>query len=232
MLIQSKLFLFYFWVTSCIVQLASLSRGQLKVERAVLVCKVDLPHWTLTSQLPAERRRWPRWRWPTFNHSLLLPCLALLPRSTLAQKRPAAKDAQILLNVSACHPVVAKSSGASAWNINLRYPPLVIHFLIAQNLWPPVIARICLVVPNFVVQLQTGPKHGSNYCIARNLAIWSAWHLLAVRTLGPAVSTPSPVPSQRYAPKCHLGTFTKMHWVFTSHQNPGIDKYRRVFPYK
>ena len=35
-----------------------------------------------------------------------------------------------------CQPVVAKSGLERAGNINLHYPPLVIHFLIAQNLWP------------------------------------------------------------------------------------------------
>ena len=182
-----------------------------------VVCMVDLPHSTLAIQLPAERRRWPKVAY--FQTPSTTPCACTaLPRSALAKEKTSCRQRCTSPTgcVRSCQPEVAKwSSGPRAAKINLDNPPLVIHFLIAQNLWPPVIARICLVVPNFVVQLQTGPKHGSNYCIARNLAIWSAWHLLAVRTLGPAVSTPSPVPSQRYAPKCHLGTFTKMHCVHT-----------------
>ena len=119
------------------------------------------------------------------------PCLALRSQGhPLLKRRPAAaKDA-----LDVCPQLSTSSSGqieqrSSAGKINLHYPPLVIHLLIAQNLWPPLIAGICLVDPKLVVQ-QTGwwHKHRSNYCIAGtppllscNLAIWSARHLLAVR---------------------------------------------------
>ena len=152
------------------------------------------------------------------------PCLALRSQGhPLLKRRPAAaKDA---LDVS---PQLSTSSGqieqrSRAGKINLHYPPLVIHLLIAQNLWPPLIAGICLVDPKLVVQ-QTGwwwHKHRSNYCIAGtphcSLATWlSGVHGIYWLSAGPTVSTlASPVPAQRYAPKCHLGTFTKMHSVHT-----------------
>ena len=84
-------------------------------------------------------------------------------------------------------------------NINLHYPPLVIHFLIAPKTAQP---RTCYQrnlsrgAPKFVVH---APKQAAGalaqasiapitalldastpHC-SRNLAIWSAWHLPAVR---------------------------------------------------
>ena len=179
---------------------------------------VDLPHSTLASLLPAERRRWPTFK--PLHHSLLSTAL---PRSPLAKEKTSCSQrctGCVSPAVNQCWP---NRAAVERGNINLHYPPLVIHLLIAQNLWPPLIAGICLVDPKFVVQ-QTGwwwHKHRSNYCIARtphcSLATWlSGVHGIYWLSAGPTVSTlASPVPAQRYAPKCHLGTFTKMHCVHT-----------------
>ena len=108
---------------------------------------------------------------PPHHHSLL--STPLNPRSALAKEKTgsSSKDAQIPLDVSPCQPVVAKSGLERAGNINLHYPPLVIHFLIAQNLWPRSCYRENLSRGSKICGACTKlagsrHKHRSNYWIA------------------------------------------------------------------
>ena len=108
-------------------------------------------------------------RWPTFkplHHSLL--STALNPRSTLAKEKTSCSQR-------------CTSPSSENWrsgqieqrpeNINLHYPPLVIHFLIAQNLWPRSCYRenlsrgskICGACTKLA---DSRHKHRSNYWIA------------------------------------------------------------------
>ena len=97
-------------------------------------------------------------RWPTFkplHHSLLSTAL---PRSPLAKEKTSCS--QRCTSPSSENSRIGQIEQRSE-NINLHYPPLVIHFLIAQNLWPPLIAGICLVVPKFVA---AAPNHQTGCC--------------------------------------------------------------------
>ena len=140
-------------------------------------------HWTLVaSQAPCwERRRWlpcalcvPKLAsWPTFKHPPLptllsndcpqgqpLPIEDRSQRCTILLLLLLCPSCPLLHNVSTCQLVVAKSSGPRPGSINLHYPPACHSPPNRQNLWPPVIAGICLVAPKFVVQneIETGRR--------------------------------------------------------------------------
>ena len=128
------------------------------------VCKVDQKFvwWTSPIELWAASsllRGGGGLRWPTFkplHHSLLSTAL---PRSPLAKEKTSCS--QRCTSPSSENSRIGQIEQRSE-NINLHYPPLVIHFLIAQNLWPPLIAGICLVVPKLVA---AAPNHQTVGCL-------------------------------------------------------------------
>ena len=163
------------------------------------------------------------------HHSLL--STALNPRSPLAKEKTgsSSKDAQIPLDVSCLSTSSGqiglgargehKSSLSTACHSLPNRPKLVAAQLLSrefvswlQNLW-------CMHQTGWL-KAQASLQLLDCYMYPPMLSQLGYLECMAFTGCpqGPPLSTPYPVRAQRYAPKCQLGTFTRMHCVRTKIQ--------------